>query len=203
MIFTLNPSGYLFPISKNAVTLCWARVRERSGLPHLQFRDLRHLGATDWVRRGLSTHSLKHTLGHSTIATAQFYVDLVGEDQINALDKAMAQGGVVQLPPSSPQSAQSQRNQKRAQRLNRPKEAAASQLAPGSEAAPSASQMPGSSPAGVDEARAAATAAAAERKTADATHIFLLAHGRAAVAPTSLSPEVASNVVQFRPRKAA
>lgn len=155
------------------------------------------------MRRGLSTHSLQHTLGHSTIGTAQFYVDLVGEDQINALDKAMAQGGVIQLPPSSPESAQSQRNQKRAQRLNRPKAGADSQVGPDSETAPSASNMTGTPAAGADAGRASGTAAAAERKSGDSTNIFLLAHGDAGVAKTSVPGKVENKVLQFRPRKAA
>ena len=220
-----DPSGYVFPMTKNAVTLCWGRVRRRAGLPHLQFRDLRHLGATDWVRRGLSTHSLKHTLGHSTIATAQYYVDLVGEDQIDALDKASAQGGDIQLPPSSPESAQTQRNEKRAQRLNRPKLAAPSQGESDNEsdneadseavreAAPIAASAPGrpvTSAPGVDAGRACSTCATPTAPSAaDATDIFLLAHGQNrqhgqdCVDETLSQTPVATNVLQFRPRKAA
>lgn len=112
-----DPSGFTFPMTPNAVTHAWNRVRERANLPNLHFKDLRHLGATDWVRRGIKTHELKHVQGHSTIATARFYVDLVGEDQLNALDLASDRGGVIQLPPSSPKDAQTQRNEKRALRL--------------------------------------------------------------------------------------
>ncbi|WP_293605756.1 hypothetical protein [Polaromonas sp. UBA4122] len=38
-------------------------------------------------------------LGHSNIQTAQFYVDLVGQDMQVALDRASANGVILQLPP--------------------------------------------------------------------------------------------------------
>lgn len=94
-----HPSGRVFPLSANAVTLAWNRVRERAGLPNLQYRDLRHLGATDWARRGLTAHSLQNVLGHSSILTAQYYVDLVAKDIEEALDKAMESGRSMQPPP--------------------------------------------------------------------------------------------------------
>ena len=70
-------------------------------MPLLQFKDLRHWGATDWVRRGLNAHELMKVLGHSSIQTAQFYVDLVGQDMQVTLDRASANGVVMQLPPPS------------------------------------------------------------------------------------------------------
>ena len=85
-------------MSKNAVKMAWNVVRARAGVPLLQFRDLRHWGATDWVRRGLNAHELMKVLGHSSIQTAQFYVDLVGQDMQFALDRASANGVVMQLP---------------------------------------------------------------------------------------------------------
>lgn len=94
-----HTSGKVFPMSKNAVKMAWNGVRARAGVPLLQFRDLRHWGATDWVRRGLNAHELMKVLGHSSIQTAQFYVDLVGQDMQVALDRASANGVVMQLPP--------------------------------------------------------------------------------------------------------
>lgn len=96
-IIPRHPSGKVFPMSKNAVKMAWKGVRTRA-VPLLQFRDLRHWGATDWVRRGLSAHELMKVLGHSSIQTAQFYVDLVGQDMQVALDRASANGVVLQLP---------------------------------------------------------------------------------------------------------
>ena len=114
-----NPSDdHVFPLSPNALTCAWKRLRERAGVSSLQFMDLRHLGATTWVRRGLGTHQLKAVLGHSTIATAQFYVDLVDEDQLTAIDAAMKKVSNFSLPRVA-EDAQKSRNLKRAARLNK------------------------------------------------------------------------------------
>lgn len=109
----------VFPLSLNALTCAWKRLRERAGVPNLQFMDLRHLGATAWVRRGLGTHQLKAVLGHSTIATAQFYVDLVGEDQLDAIDTAMEKVSNLSFPRVA-EDAEKSRNLQRAARLNKP-----------------------------------------------------------------------------------
>jgi site-specific recombinase XerD len=114
-----SPEGKVFPMSKSAVNSMWDRVRENCNLPKLQFRDLRHLGATDWVRRGLSAHELKNVLGHSGLATALFYVDLVGKDLEEALDKASENAGVMVLPPEFPKDPQAHLNARRAARLNK------------------------------------------------------------------------------------
>jgi integrase len=187
-----DPSGRVFPITANAVTMAWGRVRERANLPGLQYRDLRHLGATDWVRRGLSTHELRHVLGHSTIATAQFYVDLVGEDQLTALDQASEKGGTIALPPSSAKDAQTQRNHKRAHRLNRPQDQDDGLCSTASESVASVTDKANLTPQEQGRGRAAPSH---ERNMDDATGIFLLAHGQ--------SQGAVGNVVQFRPRKAA
>ena len=114
-----QPGGKIFPISKSAINSAWDRLRLKCDLPELQFRDLRHLGATDWVRRGLSAHELKQVLGHDGIATAQFYVDLVGKDLEDALDKASNNAGVTVLPLEFPKDPIDHLNQRRAQRLNK------------------------------------------------------------------------------------
>lgn len=108
----------VFPLTLNALTCAWKRLRERAGVPHLQFMDLRHLGATSWVRRGLGTHQLKAVLGHSTIATAQFYVDLVGEDQLDAIDTAMEKVSNLSLPRVAEDAGKS-RNLQRVARLKK------------------------------------------------------------------------------------
>ena len=112
-----DPSGRVFPMSKNAVKMAWNGVRIKAKVPDLQFKDLRHLGATDWARRGLGAHQLKQVLGHKNIQTAQFYIDLVGLDMEQALDQASVKGGVFQLPPVALASASQQLNQNRTERL--------------------------------------------------------------------------------------
>lgn len=114
-----DTQGRVFPLSKTAVNSLWDRVRIKAGLPELQFRDLRHLGATDWVRRGLNAHELKQVLGHDSIATAQFYIDLVGKDIQSALDKGSENAGVVVLPAEFPKDPKRFLNERRAARLNK------------------------------------------------------------------------------------
>ncbi|MBC7703248.1 MAG: tyrosine-type recombinase/integrase [Rhodoferax sp.] len=61
-----DASGLVFPMTANAVSCAWNGVRIKAGVPNLQFRDLRHIGATDFVRQGLGAHHLKSVLGHKT-----------------------------------------------------------------------------------------------------------------------------------------
>jgi len=110
--------GAVFPMSKSAINSAWDRVRAKCGLTQLQFRDLRHLGATDWVRRGLSAHQLKQVLGHSGVQTAQFYVDLVGKDLEDALDRASSNTGVLVMPDAAHDPKALQRARRTAAHVN-------------------------------------------------------------------------------------
>lgn len=112
-----GPNDKVFPMSKDAISSAWDRVRKAAGLPNLQFRDLRHLGATDWVRRGLNVYELRHVLGHCDIKTAQYYVDLVAMDFKDALDRASKNGGVMHIPPEGPKDVKEHMRMKRAERL--------------------------------------------------------------------------------------
>jgi len=199
-----DPSGFVFPLTPNAVTLAWNRVRTRANLPGLQFKDLRHLGATDWVRRGLQTHELKHVLGHSTIGTAQFYVDLVAEDQLHALDMATERGGVVELPPSSPKDAQTQRNGKRALRLNRAKTGEGDSVSnERNTTLQNAAQAVDAPP--VQEAKACTPAnlPVVESVVKDATSVLLRTHGKVTAMDAEIPERGSSNVIQFRFKKKA
>jgi integrase len=59
-----DDSGYVFPLNANAVDMAWDGVRGKVGVPKLQFRDLRHLAAGDFARRGFNKHQLRSVLGH-------------------------------------------------------------------------------------------------------------------------------------------
>jgi integrase len=49
-----HPSGLFFPMTASAVDNAWDSARVRAGRPDLQFRDLRHIGATTYARGGLT-----------------------------------------------------------------------------------------------------------------------------------------------------
>lgn len=81
-----HPSGFVFPMTETAVTMAWRGVREKAGVPHLQFRDLRHLGGTYYAKRVPNAHVLREILGHKTLYTAQIYVNLATKDLVHIMD---------------------------------------------------------------------------------------------------------------------
>jgi integrase len=92
-------SGPVFPMTANAVDQAWDGVREKAGLKSLQFRDIRHLGATALARRGHSASELQHILGHKTSYMADVYVNLVSLDVLNSMDAKAVEVPVFQIPP--------------------------------------------------------------------------------------------------------
>lgn len=220
-------SGRVFPMSKNAVKMAWNGVRIKAKVPSLQFKDLRHLGATDWARRGLGAHQLKQVLGHTNIQTAQFYVDLVGLDMEQALDQASVKGGVFQLPPVALGSASQQLNKNRSERLRQ----AVSKCLLVGPPAPSTRTQAGTPPkaAGLPKVAGLPTAASAFDEAPDGSPMTLAeAQGQAKAVASLLEPLPASvaragslqalqdlaciapdhqvqpsNILQFRPRRAA
>ena len=112
-----HESGRVFPMSANAIDMAWDGVRQKAELPTLQFRDLRHIGATDYARRGINSHQLKDILGHKTTYMSDIYVNLVQQDILDALDKVEANGPVASLPPPIRGSVAQTLSSKRAQRL--------------------------------------------------------------------------------------
>lgn len=79
--------GRVLPLSDNALDMAWEGVREKAGLPTLQFRDLRHVAATRLAKQGMPAHHLQRVLGHKSITMAQVYVNMVQSDMIEMLDK--------------------------------------------------------------------------------------------------------------------
>jgi integrase len=82
----------VFPMSYNAVQMAWEGVREKAGVPTLQFKDLRHVGATDYAKLGLNAHELKVMLGHKSTRMAEVYVNLAAVDLLRKLDQAAPRG---------------------------------------------------------------------------------------------------------------
>jgi integrase len=112
-----DDSGYVFPMSANAVDMAWDGVRVKAGVPKLQFRDLRHLAATDFARRGFNSHQLKKVLGHKTTFMADVYVNLVNQDVLDAMDSTQHRVPVLQLPPPATSGPSDIVNRRRADRL--------------------------------------------------------------------------------------
>ena len=112
-----HPSGKVFPMSGNAVEMAWDGVRVKAKLPELQFKDIRHLGATAYARRGLNAHQLKAILGHKTLFMAQVYVNLVASDVLNVMDATAPAVPVIQVPPPATGSAANMLKEKRSSRM--------------------------------------------------------------------------------------
>ncbi len=112
-----HASGRIFPMSANAVDMAWDGVRVKAGVPTLQFRDIRHLGATAYARRGFSAHQLRAVLGHKTLYMAQVYVNLVQQDVLDAMDATAPKVPVIQVPPPANASADELLKGKRSERL--------------------------------------------------------------------------------------
>jgi len=111
-------TGAVFPFTEEAVQQMWEGVREKAGLPQLQFRDLRHLGATAWARRGLNAHQLMRVLGHKTLTQAINYINLVHEDVLDAMDDAAAASPVVSVSiPAQEEDGERTVKKRRSQRL--------------------------------------------------------------------------------------
>jgi integrase len=112
-----SDSGMVFPMTANAVDCAWDGVRVKAGIPTFQFRDLRHVAATDFARRGFNSHQLMRILGHKTITMAQTYVNLVSQDVLDVMDRTEAKSRVLQVPPPASGSGTDMFNRKRSTRL--------------------------------------------------------------------------------------
>ena len=110
-----HPSGFVFPMTDNAVTMAWRGVREKAGLPKLQFRDLRHLGGTHYAKLAPNAHVLREILGHKTLYMAQTYVNLTNKDAVDFLDATPVEP--PEMPPM-PGASNDDQSQRKAKRLN-------------------------------------------------------------------------------------
>ena len=110
-------SGPVFPMTNYAIDMAWRGVRTKAGLPKLQFRDLRHLGATEYARRGIGAHALQQILGHKSIRMAEVYVNLSGRDVLDAMDRTAPATPVFQLPPPMQKPADEVVRERRAWRV--------------------------------------------------------------------------------------
>ena len=114
-------SDKVFSMSSNAVQQAWNHVRKNARLP-LQFRDLRHVGATFYGKAGFNAHQLQKVLGHKSTRMAEGYVNLVNSDVQEALERAEADGAVSRhMPPTDVHPGRDVKTimaERRAERLN-------------------------------------------------------------------------------------
>lgn len=65
----------------------WEAARKAAGMPHVQFRDLRHVFATLIAESGANAYEIQQLLGHSDIRVSQRYVNLVAAHLKTAIDR--------------------------------------------------------------------------------------------------------------------
>ncbi len=106
----------VFPLTADALDAIWDRVRAKAGLERLQFRDLRHVGATRHGKRLGSPHLLKHITGHRSTRLLDVYVNFLHQDILEKLDATEPPSRPT--PSSSGMDAEALRRYKKARRLN-------------------------------------------------------------------------------------
>ena len=70
----------VFPLTPMALRLAWNRVRERAGMPDLNFHDLRHEAISRFAELGLSTVELSVISGHRDLRMLMRYTHLQPAD---------------------------------------------------------------------------------------------------------------------------
>lgn len=173
-------SGKYFPMTPNAVDLAWDGVRQKIGMPKLQFRDLRHVGATEYARAGMNAGQLRKQLGHTTNRMSEVYCNLVAQDSLDVLDRIALTQTVFALPPPADGPAEHIMGRNKAQRLTnallaKAKQSEADALGmekPSAEPTMSPTMSSTNSPA-YAASQKAVSGGAVESDALDATAIFL------------------------------
>jgi len=113
----VHPSGTYFPMSGNAIDMAWDGVRIKIGMPQMQFKDLRHIGATDYARVGANAHHLQKLLGHKSTRQAEIYVNLVSLDVLDFMDRTESSHAVYNIPAPASGTGEEMLNRNRSKRL--------------------------------------------------------------------------------------
>jgi integrase len=69
----LKESVLPFPVSANAVRLCWNRMIKRSGIQDLHFHDLRHEAISRFFEMGLTIPEVSLISGHKDVRQLMRY----------------------------------------------------------------------------------------------------------------------------------
>lgn len=112
-----QPTGPVFAMSNEAVNMAWERVRTKIGRQDLQFRDLRHIAATDLAKKGASSEFLRRFLQHKTAHMANIYINLTQHDMREQLDALQSDIVAHEHPPETGRSAAEIRLRNRAIRV--------------------------------------------------------------------------------------
>ena len=78
-------TGFLLPISSNALMLAWERARQRGGIDDLRFHDLRHEAISRFFEMGLSIPEVALISGHKDYRMLARYTHLRAEDLVKRL----------------------------------------------------------------------------------------------------------------------
>ena len=82
----LNDSVLPFPISPNAVRLCWNRMIKRSGIQDLHFHDLRHEAISRFFEKGLTIPEVSLISGHKDVRQLMKYTHLKINNILNKIN---------------------------------------------------------------------------------------------------------------------
>ena len=86
-------------ISFEGVKSGFRRAREKAGMPHVHFHDLRHSCATVMLGLGVELHVVREILGHTSVKTTERYAHVMTGPQRQALEKL---GQLADAQPSQP-----------------------------------------------------------------------------------------------------
>ena len=82
------------PISAEGLKSGFRRAREKAGLPHLHFHDLRHSCASILLASGADLYTISRILGHSSTKMTERYAHLQTDAQSIALERAFSENAL-------------------------------------------------------------------------------------------------------------
>ncbi|MBV8666758.1 MAG: site-specific integrase [Burkholderiaceae bacterium] len=78
-------------INEEGLKSGWQRAREKAGMTHVNFHDLRHSTASLMASAGISLHTISKVLGHSTTRMSERYAHIQADQQKDALSKVFGE----------------------------------------------------------------------------------------------------------------
>jgi len=80
----------VFPISAESLKNAWERARERAGLEHINFHDLRHEAISRLFEAGFDAQVVRAVSGHKDMQSLKRYVNLKASDLAKLIDENKA-----------------------------------------------------------------------------------------------------------------